>query len=298
MPNPQRPFSSQHRAGEVLQWAAIQRRSETQEGTQRKLSKAKVSAIKRFLLGDLRNTIPSALVLTLNVVDGAFTDVALPLPDGHPMKHGVKVVSVDVPENVPNNEKPGIVLDGQHRLLGMAAFSPMCMVNVVALLNVDDMEKAFQFLVINNKAAAVKSGRRVCGQEKSKDVLSPFAQQKHGFAVEYLPSSTVHPHEQIYSTVGGQHLMDAYEERLHDNTVTPPDEAAAFRIDWPAWLLTRTERDHEIIEQMGRNERTQNLARKFGISPSRISQLRRAFHDDWLTFTDDLRDAGTADMNS
>lgn len=145
---------------------------------------------------------------------------------------------------------------------------------------------------------AVRSGRCVCGQEKSKDVLSPFAQHKHGFAVEYLPSSTVHPHEQIYSTVGGQHLMDAYEERLHDNTVTPPDEAAAFRIDWPAWLLTRTERDREIIEHMGRDERTQDLARKFGASPSRISQLRRAFHDDWLTFTDDLRDAGTADMNS
>ena len=141
---------------------------------------------------------------------------------------------------------------------------------------------------------AVKSGRRVCGQEKSKDVLSPLARRKHGFAVENLPSSTVRPHEQTYSAVGGQHLMDAYEERLHDNTVTPPDEAAAFRIDWPAWLLTRTERDRRLIDQMALNERTQHLARQFGISPSRVSQLRREFNDDWLGFLGECPAAGPA----
>ena len=31
-------------------------------------------------------------------------------------------------------------------------------------------------------AKAVRSGRRVCGMEKGKDVLSPRAQQRHGFA--------------------------------------------------------------------------------------------------------------------
>src|SRR4051812_10304292 len=30
-------------------------------------------------------------------------------------------------------------------------------------------------------ARAVRSGRRLCGQERAKDVLSPFAQQRHGF---------------------------------------------------------------------------------------------------------------------
>src|SRR5262245_60092421 len=36
-------------------------------------------------------------------------------------------------------------------------------------------------------AKAVNSGRRVCGVEKAKDVLSPVAQRRHGFAVESLP---------------------------------------------------------------------------------------------------------------
>ena len=71
------------------------------------------------------------------------------------MKDWVKILSIEVPEGAEDNAKPGIVLDGQHRLLGMKQFSPMCMVNVVALLNIDDMEKAFQFLVINNKVVKV-----------------------------------------------------------------------------------------------------------------------------------------------
>jgi DGQHR domain-containing protein len=132
-------------ASEVLQWAAIQRRSQTPQGTQRKLSKAKVNAIKRFFLGDDRNTIPAAVVVTLNVLPDAFTGVAITLSNEHMMKNGAKILRLDIPDGAGDDVKPGIVLDGQHRLLGMRQYSPTCMVNVVALLNVDDMEKAFQF---------------------------------------------------------------------------------------------------------------------------------------------------------
>ncbi len=36
-------------------------------------------------------------------------------------------------------------------------------------------------------ARAVRSGRRLAGQEKSQDVLSPLAQQRHHFTVRRLP---------------------------------------------------------------------------------------------------------------
>src|SRR5262249_60218730 len=39
-------------------------------------------------------------------------------------------------------------------------------------------------------ARQVRSGRRLCGQEKSKDVLSPRARQRRNFKVEPLPAST------------------------------------------------------------------------------------------------------------
>ena len=133
---------------------------------------------------------------------------------------------------------------------------------------------------------AVRSGRKVCGQEKAKDVLSPLAQQRHHFSVESLPSSTAASHQRL-GTIHGQRHVDAYEDRLKDNTLTPVPEQAAFRVDWPTWLATRTARDREIIQEMGKNERTQDLASKFGVSPARISQLRRDYHQDWCGFCED-----------
>jgi hypothetical protein len=118
---------------------------------------------------------------------------------------------------------------------------------------------------------AVKSGRRLCGQEKAKDVLSSLAQQRHNFVVEKLPD---------HSTLKGNPLSEA----LADNTITPPPDAAAFRIDFPTWLVTRTDRDRRMIQDMAIGERMLDLSRKYGVSPARISQKRDEFCDDWEQF--------------
>ena len=109
---------------------------------------------------------------------------------------------------------------------------------------------------------AVRCGRRVCGQLKAHDVLNERGQHRYGFRIEALPLSTRTGHEELYGTVNGQRRIDTFEERLQDNTRTPVPEQAAFRCDFPAWLATRTERDRHIIEDMARNERTMDLARK------------------------------------
>ena len=143
---------------------------------------------------------------------------------------------------------------------------------------------AFPTAIATYAAKAVKSGRRLTGQERSKEVLSPVARHRHGVKVEPLPSSTRRDFEDFYGTVHGQQDLDAFEERLRDNSMTPPPDAAAFRIDFPSWLRTRTDRDRRIIEDMMQDERTMALARKHGISPGRVSQLRREFMDDWNHF--------------
>jgi hypothetical protein len=125
-------------------------------------------------------------------------------------------------------------------------------------------------------ARAVKRGRRVCGQEAGQEVLSPRAQARHGFAVRRLPEGP--------TTLNGSPL----EEALLDNAVTPPPEAAAFRIDFPAWLATWPERDRRLIEALGLGERTLALADQFGLTPGRISQKRREYHSDWERFCGDL----------
>lgn len=134
---------------------------------------------------------------------------------------------------------------------------------------------------------AVLSGRRLTGVEGVNDVMSYQAQQRYGFHVESLPSSTAKSYEEIYGSVHGQQKLDAFAERLRDNTKTPVDEQAAFRIDFPAWRRTRCERDRRLLDDMMLGERTKDLADKHGLTPGRVSQLRREFQQDWQRYQGD-----------
>jgi len=122
-------------------------------------------------------------------------------------------------------------------------------------------------------ARAVWSGRRLCGQEKSKDVLSPTAQTRHAFRVRSLPAA---------STLSG----NAFDEALQDNAQTPVPDQVSFRLDFPAWLATRSERDRGVILDLMHGERTVDVAAKYGLSPGRVSQLRLEFCSDWRRFTE------------
>lgn len=149
--------------------------------------------------------------------------------------------------------------------------------------DVNEFATSFIFLV----ARAVKSGRRVVGVEKAKDAMSPAAQQRHNFKVVSLPTSTCTSHENLYTKPHGQQEQDAFEELMRDDSLTPVADQAAFRIDWPSWLNTRTHRDRQIIDDLMLGERTSDVSDKFGISPARVSQLRREFQEDWTHFCDE-----------
>ena len=124
-------------------------------------------------------------------------------------------------------------------------------------------------------ARAISSGRRVCGRERARDVMSASAQRKRGFVVATLPE-------------GGTPLGGPLADALRNNTVSAVLDQVAFRIDFPAWRRTRTERDRRIIDSMLTGESTAMLARLFGVSAPRISQMRREFHDDWHSFCGEL----------
>jgi hypothetical protein len=131
---------------------------------------------------------------------------------------------------------------------------------------------------------AVRSGRRLCGQERSRDVLSAAAQRRAGFRVEGLLPPASATHERLKSEPGGQRRQDAYEERLRDNTQTPVLEQVVFRCDFPRWLLTLSRRNRQVVDDLAAGEGTGEVARKFGLSPGRVSQLRRQFQDGWDAF--------------
>jgi hypothetical protein len=120
-------------------------------------------------------------------------------------------------------------------------------------------------------ARAVRCGRRLAGMDRAKDVLSPQAQQRQGFAVGKLPDC---------SALDGSPLHEA----LHDNTQSPVAEQVCFRIDFPAWRASRNDRDRGVLDDLMLGERTLDVAGKYGLSPGRVSQLRRELHDDWEFF--------------
>jgi hypothetical protein len=130
----------------------------------------------------------------------------------------------------------------------------------------------------------VRAGRKLCGQDKAKDVLSPRAQQMKSFTVEPLASSTRKSYDRLYADPHGQDHMDAMEERLRDNTQSPVADQAAFRVDYPEWLLQLGHRNCEIAKDMALEVGTFELADKHKVSAGRISQLRREFYKDWQRF--------------
>jgi hypothetical protein len=123
-------------------------------------------------------------------------------------------------------------------------------------------------------ARAVRAGRRLARMDAAGDVLSPRAQQRRGFAVEGLPDC---------SAPSGNPLSDA----LRDNTQTPPDEQACFRIDFPRWLASLSDRHCRVAEDMMLGERTLDVAARHGMSAGRVSQLRREFRQGWRRFCGD-----------
>src|SRR4029077_15661571 len=78
-----------------------------------------------------------------------------------------------------------------------------------------------------------------------------------------------------HAVVKGQQALDAYEERLADNTVSPPPEAAAVRIHFPRFLADLSPRDRELAMYLSLGHGGKRAAARFGVSAGRVSQLRR-----------------------
>jgi hypothetical protein len=95
-----------------------------------------------------------------------------------------------------------------------------------------------------------------------------------------------------------EHVAAAVSEGVRSALVDilgkPVPDQVGFRLDFPAWRLRRCERDRRLIDDLMVGERALDVANRYGLSPARISQLRRAFHQDWLAFCDELPEQAPA----
>ena len=126
----------------------------------------------------------------------------------------------------------------------------------------------------------VRSGRRVGCSLNSNDLLSPWARKSHGLTIEQLDQS--------------ENRSGALHQLLVEDRQAGPAEIAAARIDVAAWLKSLSKRQRRIAKALALGASTSEVARRFGICPARISQLRSWLKAHWGRFQGAAQPDGSA----
>jgi hypothetical protein len=110
----------------------------------------------------------------------------------------------------------------------------------------------------------VKRGRPAAGRMNGKEPLSRYGQISNDIEVELQPGNWI----------------DAI---VQDKRAPVADQVAA-KMDVGAWFATLTQRMKQIAKDLAFGCSTSEVARKHGVTPGRISQLRRSLEDSWAAF--------------
>ena len=129
---------------------------------------------------------------------------------------------------------------------------------------------AFATVLARYAVAQVRAGRQVGGRLNIRDVSSDYAQYRKQFRLERLDR---------YDPEEG-----CWQEAVVEDYRTPVADQVSFRIDFPAWLNSLSRRDRKIAQNLADGQSTSEVARRFGLSLGRVSQLRREFERSWLAF--------------
>lgn len=144
------------------------------------------------------------------------------------------------------------------------------LVALVRLVQLGKSDVAYPTVLARYAVAQFQDGRRVGNRRNVRDVLSPYAQKRKRFDVERLDR---------FDKEDGQWVQAVVEDHR-----TPILEQVAFRCDFPAWLDTLPRRNRRIAEALAVGHTTSAVARRFKVSPGRISQLRDELRQSWLAF--------------
>jgi hypothetical protein len=79
-----------------------------------------------------------------------------------------------------------------------------------------------------------------------------------------------------------------WKEALVEDKHAGPADTAAARIDVAAWLRSLGRTKRRIAKLLARGEGTGAVAKKFGLSPGRVSQLRAGLQVSWGEFQGEL----------
>jgi DNA-binding NarL/FixJ family response regulator len=97
-----------------------------------------------------------------------------------------------------------------------------------------------------------------------KDPLSRYGQISNDIEIERQPGNWI-------------------DAMVADKRATVADQVTA-KMDVGAWFATLTKRMKEIAKDLAFGCSTSEVARKYGVTAGRISQLRRTLEESWLAF--------------
>jgi len=141
------------------------------------------------------------------------------------------------------------------------------------LVELNKHELAYPSALARFGVAQTRDGRKVGGRLNIRDVSSPYCQREKGITVERLDSFDKH--------------QEVWLEVLVEDKHAGPAEVAAARIDFYAWLQFLPRRLRKIATFLARGETTTAAARRFRLSPGRISQHRKELFHAWNRFQGD-----------
>jgi hypothetical protein len=144
------------------------------------------------------------------------------------------------------------------------------MIAYASLCQRGKVELAFAGPLARFAIGQVRAGRKVGSPSRIRDAMSEYAQRQKRFQVGRL---------------------DCYDEKengwrqivVEDKSATPA-EVAAFRVDFASWLTRLPSLRRKIALALAGGETTGGAAKMFGVSPPRISQLRRWLQVNWESF--------------
>lgn len=142
-------------ATEILSWAKVLQTAKVPGAAQRLDNVGHVRSIRAFVSASAENIIPTSA--TLAIPPGLFILRSEDRVDVD--KPGWAPAELEVSDPISHEEdgKPAFVIDGQHRLKALAELREPVQVVATIMLGANHLDRALNFVVINNKAKRVSS---------------------------------------------------------------------------------------------------------------------------------------------
>lgn len=161
-------------------------------------------------------------------------------------------------------------LDAESRDEALQEVVVSAMLAYVRLCQRDKADLGYPSVLARFAIAQYRNGRRVGEKMNCHDALSPHARRMNGIQVESL--------------FGSDHQDEPWRDVLVEDKHAGPAETATARIDVADWFASMNRSDREIAEALSDGSTTKEVAKRFRVSPGRISQKRREFLESWQSF--------------